>query len=82
MSNASKFDFAAWLETKNPDEYYEFSDSCGNCCMGQYMTAKGEQWSMPRYNDYLHMVLGGSSEVLNEHPQTFGAALQRVKEDA
>lgn len=84
MSKASKFDFTAWLETKNPDEIYNFSDSCGRCLMGQYMTAKGEEWSMPRYNDYVQDVLAGKTDVLSAYPQTMGSALTRVKvlEDA
>jgi hypothetical protein len=84
MSNASKFDFTSWLETKSPGESYDFMDCCGDCLMGQYMTHKGESWSMTRYNDYLLMVLGGSPEVLNSLPQTFGGALDRVRvlEDA
>lgn len=78
MSNPSRYDFTAWLETKNPDETYRFADSCGNCLMGQYMTSKGETWSFDRYNEYIHMVLGESS-VLCNLPQTMGDALARVK---
>ena len=78
---STKYDFTSWLETKNPDEPYRFTDSCGNCLMGQYMTSKGESWSFSRYNEYVKMVLGDHNEVLvlSALPQTMGAALARVK---
>lgn len=76
----SKYDFAAWLETKNPSEEYKFSDGCGSCLMGQYMASKGEEWSFPKYNEYVHNVLDGHVWVLSSTPQTFGDALKRTKE--
>ena len=83
MSKA--YDFRAWLETKNPDETYNFHDGCGNCCMGQYMTHKGETWNLSLYADYVVNILGqGNTFVLRNEPQTFGGALERVRklEDA
>ena len=84
MSNPSKFDFTAWLETKNPNEKYNFSDMHGCCAMGQYMAARGESWSMPRYGEYVAEVLASQSAILSNYPQTFGGALERVRmlEDA
>jgi len=86
MTNASKFDFTAWLETKDPDEKYQFSDGQGCCLMGQFMASQGEEWSFPRYNEYVNMVLGEEHgvAVLSTEPQSMGGALKRVKalEDA
>ena len=76
----SKYDFTSWLETKNPDEKYNFSDGCGECLMGQYMASKGEEWSFPRYNEYVNTVLGEDNvSILSSTPQTFGGALARVR---
>lgn len=84
MSKPSKFDFTAWLQTKNPNESYNFNDSHGCCLMGQFMTSVGEDWSMSRYNELCNSVLGGRTHVLSGSPQTMGAAFERVKalEDA
>lgn len=77
----NKYDFKAWLETKNPDEEYRFTDSCGACLMGQFMGSQGEKWSFPRYSEYVQMILGdcGETLILNTEPQTMGGALKRVQ---
>jgi hypothetical protein len=31
----------AWLQTKNPAEFYAFSDLCGKCLFSQYLTSMG-----------------------------------------
>jgi len=82
--NSTKYDFKAWLETKPSDGKYTFTDSCGHCLMGQFMTSVGESWSMPRYTEYVNEVIGGNTFILNSEPQTFGGALARVRvlEDA
>lgn len=80
----SKYDFAAWLETKNPDEKYNFSDGCGSCLMGQYMASKGVAWDFGHYASYVYNVLDDHVDILSADPQTMGGALARVKslEDA
>lgn len=80
MSNKSRYDFASWLETKNPNERYEFNNGCGRCLMGQYMTSKGESWDFNLYNLYVKTILGESNvSVLSSQPQSMGAALTRVR---
>ena len=39
-------DFIGWLQTKNPDETYNYLDKCGHCCLGQYMSDRGIKWPM------------------------------------
>lgn len=75
----SKYDFTSWLETKDPDEKYNFSDGCGACVMGQYMASKGAVWNFGLYTDYVRDVLNNNVEVLKNEPQTMGGALARVK---
>jgi len=70
MSNVSKYDFTSWLETKNPDEEYKFSDGNGCCLMGQYMTSKGDEWSFPLYANYVNAVLGEqNTSVMSSDPR-------------
>lgn len=78
----SKYDFAAWLETKDPNKEYAFSDGCGECLMGQFMASQGALWSFPLYQEYVNDVLGEQYGVtiLSSSPQTFGGARARVKE--
>jgi hypothetical protein len=73
------YDFKAWLETKNPNEEYNFGDCHGDCAYGQYMAARGHTWHIQRYVEGVNETLGGDQEVLNSQPQTFGALLWRVK---
>lgn len=75
----SKYNFAAWLETKDPDEKYNFSDGCGGCLMGQYMASKGVEWDFGHYASYVYNVLDNNVDVLSAEPQTMGGALARVK---
>lgn len=76
----NKYDFAAWLDTKNPDQTYNFHDGCGNCLMGQYMAAQGEHWDFGRYNEYIEMVLGKDNvSILSSQPQSMGEARKRVQ---
>lgn len=77
MSN--KYDFNAWLETKNPGDGYRFSDGCGECLMGQFMSSIGVAWDFNTYNEYVRDVLDDRVYVLSQEPQTFGAAKQRLK---
>ena len=81
MLNPSKYDFTSWLETKDPNEEYKFSDGNGCCLMGQFMTSQGEEWSFPRYNELVNTLLGEQYGVtiLNSTPQTMGGALARTK---
>ena len=79
MANAKLYDFKAWLETKDPNEAYQFVNCRGNCLMGQYMASKGQSWDTTVYTQYLTDVLGGHSTVLSVAPETFGGALERVK---
>lgn len=75
----TKYDFTSWLETKDPNERYSFSDGCGACLMGQYMAAKGVAWDFGRYTNYVTDILGEHVSVLSSEPQTMGGALKRVK---
>src|SRR6266481_5378670 len=43
-SNISMDDFIAWLETKNPNETYNYQNRSGQCCLGQYMADRGVEW--------------------------------------
>jgi|SRR6266481_3183565 len=43
-------DFIAWLEIKNPNETYNYQDRTGQCCLGQYMAARGIEWPKDPFN--------------------------------
>jgi hypothetical protein len=70
----------AWLQTKNPAEFYAFSDLCGKCLFSQYLTSMGfnpEPTSEYTFDTWaLHLYFG---EVASMKPFTFGAALERAK---
>jgi len=48
-------DFIEWLETKNPNEAYDYQDKTGMCCLGQYMKDRNIPWS------YLPVSEGGGT---------------------
>lgn len=77
---STKYDFAAWLDTKNAEETYKFSDACGACGMGQYMASRGQKWDFDVYNEYISAILDRKIEVLSAEPQNFGAARQRLRD--
>jgi hypothetical protein len=80
-------DFIDWLGTQDSKKSYDYSDTCGGCLMGQYMTAKGIEWSPPMgissslasYHDTCGKVFSGPNLwVLTDCPRTFGAARERA----
>lgn len=46
--NISLADFICWLETKDPNEAYDYQNRKGDCCLGQYMKDRGVPWSFLR----------------------------------
>lgn len=91
-NDVSLDDFIAWLESKDPNESYNYLDRCGKCCIGQYMAARNIAWPIvgwtPVYKQVCDKVFGGWSfpqtyDILRgPHPgwqQNFGAVLQRTK---
>ena len=92
-NNISMDDFIGWLETKDPNETYDYHNKCGDCCIGQYMAARGIRWP-GRWEEiykivctqifggwcgYPQMVLAGSYYNRGQD-RTFGAVLTRAKE--
>jgi hypothetical protein len=76
----------AWLETKDPDEGYEFFDCEGACLVGQYMASLGVTLTYgPPKHTYMKAcaaIFGGNgndASVAIEHPRTFGGALRRAR---
>ncbi len=81
-------DFIAWLETKDPTETYNYQDRTGQCCLGQYMAARGIEWPKnwsATYRDvgkavggdslaFQHVLWGGSDDRL----VPFGETLERA----
>lgn len=82
----SRSDFIQWLESKDPNEGYNYSNTCGDCLIGQYMTHKGHEWDINIYSEFCARILGREEGiypnifVLSLSPQTFGGALNRVRE--
>lgn len=65
----------AWLETKNPDESYNFHDCKGACLWDQYM---GRCTGSEEYEKiWKHFRTFGFSAATS--PRTFGAALARAR---
>lgn len=79
----------AWLETKDPNERYDFNNMCGECMFGQYMKAVGIPWSFgPRSNYAMVQDFFGATIALGDvrrrhfdflREWTFGAALTRAR---
>src|SRR6266436_3273472 len=73
----------AWLETKPPDEEYNFTCSQGCCLIAQYMRAQGVKWDYPAgYTEAIGKIAQGpwqNFSVANQFPWTFGAALERAR---
>ena len=85
-------DFIGWLETKDPAEGYDYQNKCGECCIGQYMAARGIHWPAYGWEDTYkrictkifgdwcgppQMVLAGSfSNRIKD--RTFGEVLKRT----
>ena len=67
--------FSLWLETKDPDEAYNYLES-RHCAVGQWLTAIGEQ---PK-----DLVWDGDVGIANGiaalKPRTFGALRKRLEE--
>jgi hypothetical protein len=66
----------AWLETKNPDEYYEYEDP-ENCLAAQYHRAKGMNYN--HYWTAFFRPFNWRLEMIACKNWTFGAALRTAK---
>lgn len=85
--NVSLDSFIAWLETKNPEEQYDFNDCKGECLTGQYMTHLGIPWNVismggvDHFPNY-HLVMARLNckySIVVSGPWTYGAALKRAR---
>lgn len=74
----------AWLETKDPNETYEWDDCRGRCLIGQYGASIGLSWKAiclletGTHDETLYKKLTPNCLALT-HPHTFGAALERAR---
>jgi len=72
----------AWLETKNPNESYNFDDCKGGCLFSQYIVAHGIPYNLygpaPEWLA-LHDLYGPIACAYPISRQTFGAALTRAR---
>lgn len=70
----------AWLETKNPDEQYDYWDRSGGCLLGQYVKSLGLKWeyhsdlSRGLHDKFANVVLYRIVA-----PWTFGGALKHAR---
>lgn len=75
-SGPSLAGFAAWLETKNPEEKYNWANCCGECAVSQYFTTfdpVGGHFQL--WRDY-----GGKLDrIARDGPYNFGALLSRAR---
>lgn len=76
-------DFIEWLETKDPQEEYNFTD-LGSCAVVQYSTARGIRPYTGQYTGVCRKLFGGdyhryAISVLAGDDQTFGAILNMAK---
>jgi hypothetical protein len=93
-NDVSMDDFIGWLESKDPNEAYDYQNKCGDCCIGQYMAARGILWPKNGwefvYKDVCtlifggwigdpQLVLGGGFNHRDQSGRTFGAVLRRTK---
>lgn len=65
----------AWLETKGPDETYNWADCRGRCLVYQYAASIGTSISRMSIKQYNALDNG----IAMNRPWTFGAALARAK---
>ena len=65
-----------WLETKDPDEKYEWS-SIPECACGQYF---GEGWQEIQGTSRLNAIARGFKSVTDRADHTFGQCLVRAKQ--
>lgn len=81
--------FAMWLETQPANERYSFLN-VSNCAYAQYLKAKGYRFVLIGGFSFSHgwrtfipsagrPLTADVRHVLNGHPYTFGAALQRAR---
>lgn len=68
--------FIAWLEQQQPDTQYQYTRP-DRCAVAQYLKAAGEEnYSLKA--EAVHEMLG-DGRIVNSHPETFGAALERAR---
>jgi hypothetical protein len=74
-----------WLETKDPKEKYEYFDTCGGCCLGQYLKAKNVPFEAIRgdgfrlLDDTIILFSPAFANIPLAGAHTFGAALTRAR---
>ena len=69
----------AWLETKDPNETYQWETCQGHCLIGQYLHSVGIEWQwMVTHNPGLYHELTPNA-LAGRLPHTFGAALERAR---
>lgn len=72
-------DFIGWLETKDPNEKYEWADMDGQCLIGQFGAHLGLSWEETCLDDGIYERLRDEGVLSCEHPRTMGAALERAR---
>lgn len=70
---------AAWLETQDPATAYRFRDVTGNCLIGRYARAMGQEW-IPLHRQAMDQGWLGRVCTGVLGPETYGGALQRARE--
>jgi hypothetical protein len=74
----------AWLETKNPNQSYQWADCSGRCLIGQYCASLGISWEEVERSDegedsiYFRLAIANDS-LAYTRPHTFGGALKRAR---
>lgn len=67
----------AWLETKPPEEAYDYMCTNGSCFYSQYLTAHGVSWKGS--HEWFQWHTNGRVHIAVCEPWTFGAALTRAR---
>ena len=71
---------AAWLETKDPNEKYDWVDGC-KCACAQYAKARGvfAEWRGNAWPRQPEISIWHELNMLAQHCETFGKLLERVR---
>ncbi len=90
--DATLSNLIGWLETKNPNQNYDYWDVCGNCILGQFFNYIGLEWrgtKGPGFKMWQSLIDNDKSDHVNwtnpllkvsqSEPHTFGAALERAR---
>lgn len=65
-----------WLETRHPEQSYDFSNCSGACLLDQYATAAGLDCDSEIVWKKMYDLF---DNLAVSHPRTFGAALERAR---